>query len=218
MVDKDELLDYGIDKLSPKIQLLTSSGQTIEVIKGSSFDDNLNYVYIPADEMIYTMSNTAFIDLTTNSDKWQSKEVLSFDSSNVAKVDLVYKGHSATLTPTTQNNTTTFDSQQFNEYLSNEFVTFLKGLHIDKFITSSDSEHILNEYGFNSPILDCTVALKDGDSLSLTIGDINEREDICYAKVNGSSEIVTIPYFSLSKFNVLYTEFKEQKEKEEKEA
>ena len=215
LVNSDELLDYGIDKLSPKIKLYTNSGDMLEVIKGSAFDDASDYVYVPSTESVYTMSNTAFQDLTTSSDKWLSKEVLKFESNNVAQVDLVYKGHAATLTPVTNNNNTTFDSQQFNEYLSNEFVTFLKGLHIDKFITSSNSEHILNEYGFNTPILDCTINLKDGDNLTLTIGDINEIEDTCYAKINGSSQIVTIPYFSLSEFNVLYTEFKEQKEKEE---
>ena len=217
-VSSDNLLDYGIDNLSPKLKLYTNSGDMIEVVKGNPFDNYSDYVYIPSTETIYTMSNNAFSSLTVSPDKWLSKEILDFDESNVSQVNLVYKGHAATLTPVNIDDGTTFDSNQFDEKLSNEFVTFLKGLHIDKFITSNNSEHILNEYGFNTPVLDCTIDLKDGNTLSLVIGDINETEDICYAKVNDGEEIVTIPYFSLSQFNTLYTQFQEEKEKEEKEA
>ena len=215
VVNSEDLSDYGIDNLSPKIKFYTSTGDMLEVVKGNSFDECYDYVYIPSTETIYTMDNTAFLNLTISPDAWLSKEILDFEPSNVALVDLVYKGHAATLTPIVKDNSISFDSQQFDETLSNEFIDFLTTLQIDKFITANNSDNVLDEYGFNSPTLDCTIDLKDGDTLSLIIGDINETEDICYAKVNGHEEIVTIPYFSLSNFNTLYTQFKQENSHDE---
>ncbi len=201
-----DLTQYGIDDIASCITLYDANGHDYQIIKGKAFDEKSDYVYAPSTDTIYTMNNTAFRNISTNPNDWSSKELLSFEFANVKKINLTYKGHGATLIPITTESGVTLTSEELDERLANEFMNFLQTTKIQNFITEDADERVLSVYGFNSPLLKCTIQLKTGEVLSLTIGNVNEAENICYTQVNSSPAIVTIPYFNLSQFNILYSE------------
>ena len=208
----NDLTKYGIDEVSSSITLYDQEDHEYKLLKGKAFDDKSDYVYAPLTNTIYTISNSAFCNISTNPNEWGSKELLTFELTNVQKIDLTYKGHGATLVPVVNGNEITLTSEELDDRLANEFMNFLQTAKIQSFITEEASAHVLSVYGFNSPLLRCTIQLKTGESLSLTIGNVNEEQDICYTQVNGGSEIVGIPYFNLSQFNILYSEFHDNDE------
>ena len=201
-----DLTQYGIDDIASRITLYDADGHDYQIIKGKAFDEKSDYVYAPSTDTIYTMNHSAFSNISTNPNDWSSKELLSFEFANVEKINLTYKGHGATLIPITTERRVTLTSEELDERLANEFMNFLQTTKIQSFITEDANEHVLSVYGFNSPLLKCTIQLKTGETLSLTIGNVNEAENICYTQVNNSPTIVTIPYFNLSQFNILYSE------------
>ena len=205
-VSPSDLTNYGIDDMASSITLYDEAGHEYKLLKGKAFSEKSDYVYAPLTDTVYTMSNTAFGSISTNSNDWGSKELLNFELTNVKKINLTYKGHAATLMPTITENGIALASEELDNRLANEFMNFLQTAKIQSFITEEANEHVLSVYGFNAPLLKCTIHLKTGDTLSLTIGNVNEEENICYTQVNGRPEIVGIPYFNLSQFNILYSE------------
>lgn len=205
-VSPSNLIDYGIDNMASSITLYDAEGNDYKVVKGNAFDEKSDYVYVPLTDSVYTMSNTAFSSISTTPNDWACKELLNFELTNVKKINLTYKGHAATLIANTTENGVELTSEELDSRLANEFMNFLQTAKIQSFITEEATDHVLSVYGFNAPLLKCTIHLKTGETLSLTIGNVNEEEGICYTQVNGSSEIVAIPYFNLSQFNILYSE------------
>ena len=208
-VSPSTLTKYGIMEPYTSITLVTNDGKEHIIVKGSVSEDGRTYVYVPLTDTIYTMNNAAFETFSTDLNAWSSKDLLVFDLDNVKKIDLTYKGHSAQLLPKVTDERLTFTSNELDDRLVEEFLSFLHASKIQNFLAEEASDHVLSVYGFSNPLLKCTITLKSGETLSLTIGSVNETENICYAKVNGSSDIVGIPYFNLSQFNMLYSELQE---------
>ena len=211
-VSPSNLANYGIDDMASSITLYDEAGHEYNLLKGKAFNEKSDYVYAPLTDTIYIMSNTAFGSISTSSNDWGSKELLSFELANVKKINLTYKGHAATLMPTITESGIALTSEELDNRLANEFMNFLHTAKIQSFITEEANEHVLSVYGFNAPLLKCTIHLKTGETLSLTIGNVNEEENICYTQVNGRPGIVGIPYFNLSQFNILYSELHDKED------
>ena len=205
-ISPSNLESYGIDGMASSITLYDVEGNDYKVIKGNAFDEKSDYVYVPLTDSVYTMSNTAFGSISTNPNDWTSKDLVNFELDDLSKIDLVYKGHAATLVAVSTQHGISLTSNELDDRLANEFMNFLQTAKIQSFITEEATDHVLTVYGFHSPLLKCTIHLKTGETFSLTIGDVNEKEGICYTQMNDSPEIVTIPYFNLSQFNILYSE------------
>lgn len=205
-ISPQALSKYGIDDSSAFISLYDHKGSEYTLIRGNAIDSSMDYVYAPSSNTVYAMSSASFASLKNNEVDWRNKQLLDFDLSDVSKISFSYKSINATLLPTKQNQSLIFTSQNINDSLTSEFVNFLQTSKIQQFITDNAPEHVLNVYGFNSPALKCTIYLNSGSSLSLVIGNINKDENICYATVNGSNNIVAIPYFDFSQFSNLYAE------------
>lgn len=202
-----DLTKYGIDQDSPKITLYDTKDNEYTLIKGNSINSLTDYVYSPLSHTVYSMLGTHFANLSSNETDWLNKQLLDFDLANVAKISFSYKSIQATLTPSLVNNEVVFTSPNINDSLADEFVHFLQSSKIQQFITDNAPDHVLNVYGFNTPSLKCTIYLNSNTTLSLVIGNINEDENICYATVNGTNNIVAIPYFDFSQFSALYAEY-----------
>ena len=206
-VNPASLVKYGIDENSPKLTLYDNNGSEYTLIKGDSIDTLTHYVYAPLSNTVYSMKNNSFSSLKSNETDWLNKQLLAFDLSSVTKISFSYKSIQATLTPNLVGNEIVFTSNNINDSLAAEFVHFLQTSKIEQFITDNAPDHVLNVYGFSTPSLKCTIYLNTGTTLSLTIGNINEDENICYATVNGSNNIVAIPFFDFSQFSALYAEY-----------
>ena len=201
------LSEYGIDENSPKLTLYDNEGNEYTLIKGNSIDTLTHCVYAPLVNTVYSMKNDSFSNLKSNEADWLNKQLLAFDLANVTKISFSYKSIQATLMPSLVGNEVVFTSNNINDSLAAEFVHFLQTSKIEQFITHNAPSHVLNVYGFSTPSLKCTIYLNTGTTLSLTIGNINEDENICYAIVNGSNNIVAIPFFDFSQFSALYAEY-----------
>lgn len=201
-----DLMKYGIDDSSTFLSLFDFEGTEYTLVKGNAIDSLTTYVYAPLSDTVYAMDAAPFANLRNNEADWRSKQLLDFNSSDVAKISFSYKSIDATLLPTEQDGEIVFTSSNINDLLASEFVHFLETSKIQQFITDNAPEHVLSVYGFNNPSLKCTIYLKSGSSISLVIGNISKEENICYATVNGSSNIVAIPYFDFSQFSSLYAE------------
>ncbi len=151
------------------------------------------------------MDASAFSDLKVCESEWLNKQLLSFDRKDVAKISFSYKSLQVLLTPTiSAKNEITFTSNNINDNLAAEFVHFLETSRIEQFIADNANTHVLNVYGFSNPSLKCTIYLTTGNTITLTIGNINESENICYAMVNQNNSIVSIPFFDFSEFSAMY--------------
>ena len=204
-VSPENLSLYGIDGSCPTLSLYSAEGNEYTLVQGSSVDENLSYIYSPLSNTVYLMKTAMFSNLKISEVDWFNKQLLTFNENAVTKISFSYKSLQATLMPTTSSDgTVTFTSNNINDTLAQEFVHFLKTSKIEQFIASNANEHVLNVYGFNSPSLKCTIYLNTGSSISLTIGNINEAENICYAMVDHNNSIVAIPYFDFSQFSALY--------------
>ncbi|MBU3803233.1 MAG: DUF4340 domain-containing protein [Candidatus Cellulosilyticum pullistercoris] len=206
-INPASLTQYGIDETCPKLTLYDHDGNEYTLIKGDAIDNLTDYVYAPLSNTVYSMQNTNFTSLKSEETDWLNKQLLDFDLANVTKISFSYKSIQATLTPSLVDNEVTFTSNNINDLLAAEFVHFLQTSKIEQFITDNAPDHVLNVYGFSAPSLKCTIYLNTGTTLSLTIGNINEDENICYATVNESNNIVAIPYFDFSQFDALYAEY-----------
>lgn len=202
-----DLTKYGISESCSKLTLYDNEGNEYTLIKGNSINSLTDYVYAPLSNTVYSMKATHFSGLTSNETDWLNKQLLNFDLADVTKISFSYKSIQATLTPSVVNNEIIFTSNNINDSLAAEFVHFLQSSKIQQFITDNAPDHVLNVYGFSTPSLKCTIYLNSGTTLSLVIGNINEDENICYATVNGSNNIVAIPYFDFSQFSALYAEY-----------
>ena len=204
-ISPKELTRYGIDDTSPVLTLYDNEEHEYTLIKGNAIDDSLDYVYAPLSDTVYSMATSTFANLKIAQTEWLSKQLLNFNLEDITKICFDYKSTGATLTPTTlEDGTITFTSSNINDNLAAEFVHFLQTSKIEQFISDNANAHVLEVYGFNSPNLKCTVYLNTGDTISLTIGTINQLENICYAMVNSNNSIVTIPFFDFSQFNAMY--------------
>lgn len=206
-INPTDLTKYGIDENCPTLTLYDLDGNEYTLIKGDAIDTLTDYVYAPLSNTVYSMQTTKFASLKSNETDWLNKQLLDFDLSNVTKISFSYKSIQATLTPSLVNNEIVFTSNNINDSLAAEFVHFLQTSKIEQFITDNAPDHVLNVYGFSAPSLKCTIYLNTGDTLSLTIGNINEDENICYAIINDSTNIVAIPFFDFSQFSSLYAEY-----------
>ncbi|MBP3886458.1 MAG: DUF4340 domain-containing protein [Cellulosilyticum sp.] len=204
-VSPKDLSLYGIDDSCPTLSLYDTEGNEYTLMQGDKIDDSLSYVYAPLSDTVYSMDTSIFSNLKISEVDWLNKQLLTFKLEDVASISFSYKSLQATLTPTkSDDGTIAFTSNNINDTLAAEFVHFLQTSKIEHFIASSANEHVLNIYGFNSPVLKCTITLNTGNSLSLTIGNINESENTCYAMVNNNNSIVAIPYFDFSQFSAMY--------------
>lgn len=204
-----DLSKYGIDETSMTFSLHDKENTEYSLIKGDSVNKTTDYVYAPLSNTVYTMDSSAFVSLKIDEVDWRNKQLLDFNLSDVAQISFSYKSVNAVLTPIASESETdeiTFTSSNINDALAAEFVHFLQSSKIQQFITDNASEHVLSVYGFNNPSLKCTISLKSGSKLSLVIGNISKEENICYATINGSNNIVAIPYFDLSQFSALYAQ------------
>ena len=151
------------------------------------------------------MDTSTFANLKVSETEWFNKQLLNLNIEDITKICFDYKSIQATLMPTTlEDGTLIFTSSNINDTLAAEFVHFLQTSKIEQFISDNANTHVLEVYGFNSPNLKCTVYLNTGETMHLTIGNINQAENICYAMVNSNNSIVTIPFFDLSQFNSMY--------------
>lgn len=204
-ISPKDLSSYGIDDSCPTLSLYDTDGNQYTLVQGNSIDDTLSYIYAPLSDTVYSMNASIFSDLKISEVDWLNKQLLTFKTEEVSKISFSYKSLQATLMPTTSSDgTITFTSNNINDTLAEKFVYFLQTSKIEQFITTEANEHVLNIYGFNSPSLKCTIYLNTGDSLSLTIGNINDQENICYAMVGHNNSIVAIPYFDFSQFTSMY--------------
>ena len=204
-ISPKDLTIYGIDESCPTVTLYDSDNTEYVLTKGKSIDDYLDYVYAPLSDTVYSISSDVFKDLTITETDWLNKKLLNFDLKNVSKICFSYKSAQVTLTPVASSNKeVTFTSDNINDSLAAEFVHFLDSSKIEQFITDNANTHTLNVYGFSSPTLKCTIYLNDGNNITLTIGKINQSENLCYATVNASTSIVAIPYFDFSQFSSMY--------------
>lgn len=210
-VSPSDLSTYGIDESSPTLSLYDNEGHEYTLQKGNAIDNTSDYVYAPLSDTVYSMDVSAFSDLKVCESEWLNKQLLSFDRKDVTKISFSYKSLQAVLTPTTSaSHEITFTSNNINDTLSAEFVHFLETSRIEQFISDNANAHVLNVYGFSNPSLKCTIYLTTGNTITLTIGNINESENICYAMINQSNSIVSIPYFDFSQFSAMYAALHEQ--------
>lgn len=206
-INPTALTKYGIDEDCPTLTLYDLDGNEYTLIKGDALDTLTDYVYAPLSNTVYSMQNIKFARLTSNETDWLNKQLLDFNLSDVTKISFSYKSIQATLTPSLVDNEIVFTSNNINDSLTAEFVHFLQTSKIEQFITDNAPDHVLNVYGFSAPSLKCMIYLNTGDTLSLTIGNISEDENICYAIINDSNNIVAIPFFDFSQFSSLYAEY-----------
>lgn len=204
-LEPQNLTIYGIDEFSPTISLLDAENTVYTLVKGSEYDSLHNYVYSPLSNTVYTMPKAAFENISIDSSHWRSKELLNCSLEDIQKIDLVYGGHHISLLGEYINDAYTFSSPQLDDYLVDDFINFLQTSKIQTFITDDANEHVLSVYGFNKPLLECKIYLSSGSVMQLTIGDVNEKENACYVRLNNSNSIFTIPYFNLSQLNTLYS-------------
>lgn len=205
----NDLSTYGINDSSPTLTLYDNENNLYSLVQGSTVDDALSYVYVKNLDTLYTMKTVLFESLSLSSTDWLDKQLLRFELEDVRDITFTYKNFNTTLTPTTNENNIIFSSAQVNQELCTRFIDFLKLSKIEQFITHEASPHILATYGFDKPSLSCTVHLQSGENLSLVIGQINREENICYARVNNSLTIVTIPYFDFSQFDTLFAQLEQ---------
>ena len=208
-VSPEDLTSYGIDENSPTLSLYDNEANEYTLVQGSPIDDTLSYVYVPLSNTVYSMKNNAITNLSINEVDWLNKQLLTFNVSDVEKISFSYKTLTGTLLPSVVNDEIVFSSDNINAQLVSEFVNFLQCSKIQQFITVQATDHVLDVYGFNAPSLECSIALKSGDVLSLKIGNIKKDENICYAMVNNNHTIVAIPYFDFSQFDTLFAELEE---------
>lgn len=208
-VSPEDLISYGIDENSPTLSLYDYEGNEYTLVQGSPIDDALSYVYAPLSNTVYSMKNNVITTLSINEIDWLNKQLLTFNVNDVEKISFSYKALTGTLLPTVVDGEVTFSSDNINAQLVNEFISFLQSSKIQQFITVQAADHVLDVYGFNSPALECSIALKSGEMLSLKIGNIKKDENICYAMVNNNHTIVAIPYFDFSQFDTLFAELAE---------
>ena len=206
------LPSYGIDENSQTLTLYDTENQEYTLIKGNARDTLTDYVYAPLSHTVYAMQNNTFGILKNNESDWRNKQLLTFDLSDVTQISFSYKSIQATLAPSIINQETIFTSPHINDSLAAEFVHFLQTSKIEQFIVDDAPVHVLDVYGFSKPLLQCTINLKTGNTLSLTIGNINEEKNLFYAMVNNSNQIVAIPFFDFSQFSALYAEYHENGE------
>lgn len=210
-ISPTDLTQYGIDDSCPTLSLYDADNNEYTLIKGNSIDDSLDYVYAPLSDTVYSIDSIIFSDLTNVETDWLNKQLLNFDTKAVTKIYFVYQGMEATLMPTTsEDGTISFTSANINDSLSAEFVHFLETSKIEQFIATDANEHIFNVYGFSAPLLKCTIYLDNQTTMTLTIGNINKEENLCYAMVNSSTSIVAIPYFDFSQFSSMYAALHDQ--------
>ena len=204
-ISPSDLTLYGIDESCATLTLTDAEGTEYTLIKGNSIDATLDYVYAPLSNTVYSMDSSIFANLKTSELEWLSKQLLDFNAQDVTKIAFSYKSLQATLTPTTSvDGNITFTSANINDSLAAEFVHFLATSKIEQFIAENANAHVLNVYGFNTPTLKCTIYLNNGSTTTLTIGNINKTENICYAMINESGSIVAIPFFDFSQFSAMY--------------
>lgn len=204
-ISPKDLTIYGIDDSCPTLTLYDTENNKYSLMKGNSIDGLLDYVYAPLSDTVYSMKASTFSTVDISEVEWLNKQLLNFDLKNVTKISFSYKSLEANLTPTgLEDDKIVFTSPNINDSLATEFVHFLETSKIEQFITDSANEHVLDVYGFNNPSLRCTIYLNDGSTLSLTIGNINTEENLCYAMVNNNNRIVAIPYFDFSQFTTMY--------------
>ena len=207
-VSPTNLESYGIDELSSSITLYDKEGHEYVLIKGNASDSLNDYVYSPLSDTVYTMSQSAFGPIKSDTNSWRNKELLNFSKNNVEKIILTLHGQTYTLFPEEtfngQETQIIFTAQNLNSNITTNFVSYLETTKIQKFITDTPDNNILVAYGFNSPTFKASIYLKDGSSLGVTIGNIIKADNMCYAKVDGSNSIFGIPYFDLSEIKITH--------------
>lgn len=204
-ISPTNLTNYGIDELSTTITLYDQDQHEYVLIKGNSVNELSDYVYSPMSDTVYTMPKTAFQNISTDITKWRNKELLSFNKSDVKKINISYNNNSYVLLPTVENGNISFSNPKLQSNFISSFISLLETAKIQNFVTDEADATILDAYGFSNPSLKTTIYLKSGSTLSLTFGSTLKDENICYIKRGESSSIVTIPYLDLSSLNVIYS-------------
>lgn len=196
--DPKNLADYGIDSFSPHIELYTINNHTYELTRGKLADAQHYYIYSPMSNTVYTMSKSAFENLHTDLLGWRNKDLLSFKKKDVKKIELSYNNNFYTLLPFKSSSDVVFKTEGLEEKKLNKLIDFLEASTVKEFITDTADSALLNAYGFNTPSLKLTITLNSGEALTASIGNMLKAENLCYAVINHSSSISTIPYFDLS--------------------
>jgi len=197
--DPAKLSDYGIDNLSPHLKLSTKDKDTYELIRGDLADTLHYYVYSPMSATIYTMPKSGFENIHTDLSMWRDKDLLTFNKKDITKLDITYNNTLYTTLPENQPLNTLFKSDVLDEKILNYLVDFLESCTIKEFITDTADSSLLPAYGFNAPSLKVKMTLNSGEILTFIMGISIKSENLCYAVINHSNSIVTIPYFDLSK-------------------
>ena len=197
------LANYGIDESSSSITLCDKEGHEYTLIKGDITPNGVNnYVYSPLSDTVYTMSQSSFSSIKSDINSWRNKELLNFKKEDVKQIILTLHGQSYTISSDELNvdpNTPIyFKAQNLDSNIANNFVSFLETTKIQKFITDTPDNSILDAYGFNAPSVKVKIYLNDGSTLGLTIGNVIKSDNMCYAKRDGSNSIFGIAYFDLS--------------------
>lgn len=205
-----DLEKYGITESSSTVILYDNNGEEYALIRGNSASSTTTYVYCKLNHTVYTIPSNVFDGLDSSESTWRSKQLFECNFDNISKISFAYKSiHATLLSQTSDNENITFVSEDINDDLANEFVHFLQTSKIEQFITDDADAHVKEVYGFNTPALKCTIYTNDGNTFSLVIGAINKDENICYASINNSNNIVAIPYFDFSIFSSLYATLEE---------
>lgn len=189
-VAPSDLSTYGITNESPIVTLTDTEGRDYTLMKG--YED---YVYYPSADAVYTMNSRPFDLLTFSYESWLSKELISFNMSDVQSIDLRYKTLHTTLMPVKQQETFYFTNDILGDSVATDFANFLETTEVERFIAENANANVLSAYGFDHPNLECTIYFNHHTPITLTIGTIETNENRCYAILNHSNRIVAIPFF-----------------------
>ena len=198
-----QLTDYGIDTFSPNLKLYTKDAHVYELVRGIPADAFNDYVYSPMSNTVYTMPQTAFESIHTRLASWRDKSLLSFNQSDIEKIDLIYNSTAYTIIPANDAGDIRFTAEGLEEGVLNRLIDFLQISTIKDFITDKADPQLLSAYGFDNPTVKVKISLKNSRILMLTIGNSIKSENLSYAQINLSGNIVTMPYFDLSGLKIV---------------
>lgn len=203
------LSQYGIDESSSTITLYDKDRQDYVLKKGKTLDEKTTYVYAPLSDTVYTMSETAFTNISTDINNWRCKDLFNFNRNDVAHITLHHKGQSYNLLPSHIEDTDlplSFTSHNLSSNFIDSFISFLETSKIQNFITDEADTKILEAYGFNNPTLKATITSTSGQVTTLIVGNIIKEDNLCYVQLAGTSQIVAMPYLDLSQLQLLSSE------------
>ncbi|MGL4362343.1 MAG: DUF4340 domain-containing protein [Cellulosilyticaceae bacterium] len=161
-IDTTDLSPYGITDFSPQITFCDENNTPYTFIQGVEYSPKEYYTYNPMTDALYTISKTAFDQLSRKSTDWLSKDYLNFNPEFIDFIELTYNDDIYTLRTNPIHNIKTFESSTLNVDDVQKIVSFLETTRASSYISTNISEQIYTSYGFAVSPLSIRIVKTDG--------------------------------------------------------